>query len=427
MFSKSKLLAALLVAATASCIYSKKSKPSKTEPPQIHNGYLVLGHEAQSFTPCNDSINSYWVLGSSISYELDSLYNKHRHPEPYSEVLLSFSGSIDTTTVRDGFAHSYDGLVTIDSIYKVETLHNKNDCNHKLTDFFEDTFILSSDAIHISAYKYNQKQYTKINVLNCDLSYQHQSNGTLHEIKTADLNNDGVIELYCFYNSNEALLSSKLWAYSFENKTKAIPIKFKTETKKKGYRGFDRFIVYPNYIQREFPLYNDDDSEEQPTAGRWIMTYTLEKEHNIYFLVEKPGSYWDSGFTDTARKASSFETLNRQCFEYFDKSQNKVVSHLELRISDHQFEGLFGWDDGETDAFYGTLIKGTIDDKLLWAEYHYITEGEDMVQEVVFKKIQQGYLQGRGELYEDNGVYRIDRKKEINFATGLFYRAADCR
>jgi len=35
-------------------------------------------------------------------------------------------------------------------------------------------------------------------------------------------------------------------------------------------------------------------------------------------------------------------------------------------------------------------------------------------------------LQGEAELYEDNGVYRIDRSKEINFATGLFFRKIDC-
>ena len=49
--------------------------------------------------------------------------------------------------------------------------------------------------------------------------------------------------------------------------------------------------------------------------------------------------------------------------------------------------------------FYGTLRNGLVDDQLFFAEYHYTTEGEAMVQEVVFKQIQQGYLQGEAELY----------------------------
>ena len=49
-----------------------------------------------------------------------------------------------------------------------------------------------------------------------------------------------------------------------------------------------------------------------------------------------------------------------------------------------------------------------------------------MIQEVVFKKIQQGYLKGFGEFFDDNGIYRIDKEKEIDFATGLFYRNLDC-
>lgn len=75
-------------------------------------------------------------------------------------------------------------------------------------------------------------------------------------------------------------------------------------------------------------------------------------------------------------------------------------------------------------VFKGNVVIGH--GHLYWVEYHYNTEGQDMVQELVFKKIQQGYLRGFGELYEDNGVYRIDRSKEINFATGLFFRKTDC-
>lgn len=93
---------------------------------------------------------------------------------------------------------------------------------------------------------------------------------------------------------------------------------------------------------------------------------------------------------------------------------------MELRINNNQFEGRFGWDDGETDNFYGTLRNGWVDDQLFFAEYHYTTEGEAMVQEVVFKQIQQGYLQGEAELYEDHGVFRIDRSKEINLQQGYF-------
>lgn len=252
MITKLNFIFLLFTLVTISCITNKKSEFSTTESQKIYKGYFGYGHESSSFRPIN-SAESYWVLGNSISKHTDSLYQALKGKDYYSEIYVEMTGTLDTTSIRDGFAYDYDGLFSIDSIH------------------------------------YAKK--------------------------------------------------------------------------------FDKQKIKDSY-----------------TNG------------------DKRG----------------------QCFEYYDKNKGKVVSQLELRINNNQFEGLFGWDDGETDNFYGTLKNGWIDGQLFFAEYHYTTEGEAMVQEVVFKQIQQGYLQGDGELYEDYGVYRIDRSKEIDFATGLFFRKTDC-
>ncbi len=163
-----------------------------------------------------------------------------------------------------------------------------------------------------------------------------------------------------------------------------------------------------------------------PTAGTWVTHYGLKNKGDGISLIELPGAHWQGGIDWNLNPTGVDSNTERQCFEHYDKNKGKVVSQLELRINNNQFEGRFGWDDGETDNFYGTLRNGLVDDQLFFAEYHYTTEGETMVQEVVFKQIQQGYLQGEAELYEDHGVYRIGLSKEINFATGLFFRKTDC-
>ena len=45
-----------------------------------------------------------------------------------------------------------------------------------------------------------------------------------------------------------------------------------------GYRGKDDFSIIEGKLNREFPLYNDDDYEVNPTAGRKILDFDFKKE-----------------------------------------------------------------------------------------------------------------------------------------------------
>ena len=411
-----------------SCRDTKILSTQKQNPKRVFKGNAVIGHEAQSFSPCNDQ-NVYWIDGNPKFEYLDSLYQKFRYPMAYSPVYVEMTATLDTVSERIGFAFDYDGYILVDSILKVEMLEPYNDCHNHLANTTDQTFAAEQVSFNVFNFEFGNYTHTTVTPLGFRISknyLKHTVLGQLESVQVADLDKNGFQELYVIYNTPNEDLSTKLWILKNDAndfvKTVYIP-KFKT---KKGYRGHDRFTFYPNYLKREFPLYNDDDKDKWPTAGTWVTHYGLKNKGDGISLIELPGAHWQGGIDWNLNYTGINSKTERQCFEHYDKNKGKVISQLELRINNNQFEGRFGWDDGETDNFYGTLKNGWVDDQLFFAEYHYTTEGETMVQEVVFKQIQQGYLQGEAELYENDGVYRIDRSKEINFATGLFFRKIDC-
>ena len=410
-----------------SCRDTKKTSQTQN-PKRLFKGNVVIGHEAHSFSPCN-SQKVYWINGNQKFEYLDSEYQKFRYPTAYSPVYVEMTATLDTVSERIGFAEDFDGYVLLDSIHKVEMLEPYNDCHKLLSNTTDQTFSTEQVSFNVYNFEFGNYTHTTVTPLGFRISkdyLKHTVLGHLESVQVDDLDKNGLKELYVIYDTSNEDLSAKLWilnndANDFVN-TVYIP-KFKNKI---GYQGHDRFTFYPNYLKREFPLYNDDDKDKRPTAGTWVIHYGLEHKEDGITLVELPGAHWQGGIDWNLNHSEIDSNTKRQCFEYYDKNNGKVVSQLELRINNNQFEGLYGWDDGETDSSYGILKHGIVDGHLYWVEYHYNTEGQDMVQEVVFKKIQQGYLQGFGELYENNGVYRIDRSKEIDFATGLFFRKTDC-
>ncbi|WP_158977962.1 lipocalin family protein [Cellulophaga sp. L1A9] len=113
----------------------KKSTKSKEEilnenPPiidinatKIVKGRLILGHEEQSFYPC-ESDADFWILGDT---ELSNLYHKlTKEKKPYWPIFVEIE-IMDHGKALDGFAAEYDSTYEIVTILQARELLD-SDC-----------------------------------------------------------------------------------------------------------------------------------------------------------------------------------------------------------------------------------------------------------------------------------------------------------
>lgn len=100
----------------------------------------------------------------------------------------------------------------------------------------------------------------------------------IKEFKVADLNKDGVEEIYIATTSASSGSYGTLYAYSSKT-LKEIKIPEMKESK--GYMGHDKFIFTDNKILREYPRYNDGDSNNHPTGGDARVEYQLDSNNSF--------------------------------------------------------------------------------------------------------------------------------------------------
>lgn len=96
-----------------------------------------------------------------------------------------------------------------------------------------------------------------------------------------DLNADGSPELLVYTQSFGSGSYGKVLAFSVNNRKSVsmayLPPVTENPTLSKGYMGHDEFRVMENYLIQRFPIYNDGDSNANPTGGTRQITYTLEE------------------------------------------------------------------------------------------------------------------------------------------------------
>lgn len=94
-------------------------------------GRYYWGAEVESFHPCNSS-RAYWVVGDEsllkpLRHRIDELRTMDR---PYPSIFFEADGEIDSTSERDGFAESYDGLFRLRKVMHASNVAPK-DCPMK--------------------------------------------------------------------------------------------------------------------------------------------------------------------------------------------------------------------------------------------------------------------------------------------------------
>ncbi|MCO6462141.1 MAG: hypothetical protein J5I59_12120 [Saprospiraceae bacterium] len=102
--------------------------------------------------------------------------------------------------------------------------------------------------------------------------------GDISNALTADLNNDGIQELYIFNQSAGSGSYGQLFAFQVNGGRMDsiimddIPAKYLDK-----YMGHDSFAISENHLIRSFPLYNIMDPNCCPTGGKKILKYKLIK------------------------------------------------------------------------------------------------------------------------------------------------------
>lgn len=102
---------------------------------------------------------------------------------------------------------------------------------------------------------------------------------TVTNAEVADLNGDGHAEVLVYLTSDGSGSYGEVIVYSVNNGKSMSQVHYATEHDSKelmaGYMGHDRFAVEDGVLTRTFPVYNEEDSNANPTGGTRKLLYKL--------------------------------------------------------------------------------------------------------------------------------------------------------
>lgn len=112
---------------------------------------------------------------------------------------------------------------------------------------------------------------------------------TVDRAEVADLNGDGMPELYLFTLSMGNGGYQTLLGFAVTKDRRLVPIRYKEPADNtkvmRGYRGFDEYFIVGNELIRRFPIYRGDDEPQCcPTGGHRLLYYKLVPDSNGFRL-----------------------------------------------------------------------------------------------------------------------------------------------
>lgn len=116
--------------------------------------------------------------------------------------------------------------------------------------------------------------------LEIDNSVQNQTiEGSVVDAEVEDLNADGSPELIIYTLSDGSGSYGNVITYTVNNRKSMSMVYFppisENETLSKGYLGHDEFRIVENMLVQRFPIYNEGDSNANPTGGIRQISYKL--------------------------------------------------------------------------------------------------------------------------------------------------------
>jgi hypothetical protein len=119
------------------------------------------------------------------------------------------------------------------------------------------------------------------------------------------------------------------------------------------------------------------------------------------------------------------ETKHQECYRAILK---KDTVSLTLNIKNGQLSsGNLNYNFYEKDKNEGTLV-GELKGDTLYADYTFMSEGTSSVREVVFLKKDDSYIEGFGDVVDDNkGKVTFKGKKKLQFDGSIVLSKVDCK
>lgn len=103
-------------------------------------------------------------------------------------------------------------------------------------------------------------------------------NGQVVGAEVADLNSNGLPEIYVFVQGAGSGSYGEVVAYAVMKGGELSPITLPelTGANARGYQGHDQFQVVESCLARRFPIYKSGDSNAKPTGGQRQICYKLQ-------------------------------------------------------------------------------------------------------------------------------------------------------
>lgn len=123
----------------------------------------------------------------------------------------------------------------------------------------------------------------------------------------------------------------------------------------------------------------------------------------------KEDSPIDAHFSpDSVAKADILE----DCFQFVS---GKDTIRLRIQPDEFNVTGELAYLFFEKDKSWGS-ITGTLKDSLLIAEYNFLSEGDSSKRQVVFKRFEEGWREGYGEIEEVDGIGVFENIDSLDFS-----------
>jgi hypothetical protein len=183
---------------------------------------------------------------------------------------------------------SADGTYTI-RIYLMRNAARRNETTKYTVDValadpapaaFDQTLELQGIRFHVTSDKQGPAHTLKIVPTGLEIDHApivKTLDGSVSGAEVADLNADGLPEVYVYVTSAGSGSYGSLVAYAANRRKSLSEIVLPplTEAAAKGYMGHDEFAVLEGVLGRRFPVYRDSDSNARPTGGMRQLQYKL--------------------------------------------------------------------------------------------------------------------------------------------------------
>ena len=117
-------------------------------------------------------------------------------------------------------------------------------------------------------------------------------------------------------------------------------------------------------------------------------------------------------------------TISEECYQGVLK---KDTISMTLNLNGNQISsGKLSYKFFEKDSNEGTL-SGELKGDTLIADYTFMSEGTTSVRQVAFLKKGNAYVEGYGDIIDDNGKVRFKNAKQLNFDSKTILSKVDCK